>query len=400
LAHEFLSFKNTFGNLLTFFDISDLHITQDGELLTRRYFSIKVGCAKKRLDTLGFTLEKARETFELSKRDMIEFLYEYKKCGNSSTDQLELEFTFEKWCIAAQHFALVLSRDVFNSKCKYVELERQRVFPHSIPEKIVLQSLPFNQDRTFFGISVEYASLEIFRVLLEAFSDEQEIILDYTSLHEGGWCNATPEEELHDAPKTIILTEGKYDAFVISKAMHLLYPYMEKFYSFVDSSSANVQGSTNFLTHYLKVFIGAKVENRIIALYDNDAAGLSEIESLKSIKLPENVRIMHLPDLTICNAYPTIGPTVNEAANINGRACSIELFLGNDVLSIDGSLTPIMWTGYIDKVKNYQGEITRKGEIQKKFVKKLQDAEDGEIKNNGDWNELNVLLNSIFAVFK
>lgn len=40
---------------------------------------------------------------------------------------------------------------------------------------------------------------------------------------------------------------------------------------------------------------------------------------------------MHLPDLEICYHYPMIGPEENSIDNINGRACSIELFLGKDI---------------------------------------------------------------------
>ena len=105
-------------------------------------------------------------------------------------------------------------------------------------------------------------------------------------------------------------------AFLISEAMKLLYPHMVKFYSFIDFSTYVVQGSTNYLTHYLKAFIAAGIRNRIIALYDNDSAGLSEIKVLKNIPIPSNVRIMHLPDLEMCLHYPTIGPGGSSIDNI------------------------------------------------------------------------------------
>lgn len=293
-----------------------------------------------------------------------------------------------------------MAKDHFEeSNCKYVALERERLLPHSLAEQIVLSSLPFGSEN-FFGIDCEFASWEIFRVLLEAFDDNQEIILDYTKLYEGGWCSAIPEQELFDVAKTIILTEGKYDAFVISQAINILYPYMSKFYSFMDFSSANVQGSTNFLTHYLKAFIGAKIENKIIALYDNDAAGLGEIMSLSSITIPANVRVLHLPDIELCTSYPTLGPTVDEKADINGRASSIELFLGTDVLTSDGELIPIMWTGYNGKTKSYQGTITHKGEIQKRFDQKIQYAKENEIDNKQHWEDIDILLKCIFIAFQ
>lgn len=265
-------------------------------------------------------------------------------------------------------------------------------------EEIVLKSLPFEEE--FFGLEVnENSKWDVFRVVLEAFDDEQEIALDYTNLYEGGWCDEIPEKELHDVPKTVILTEGKFDTYVISIALKLLHPYISKFYSFIDFEAFSVQGSTSFLTHYLKAFVGAKIENKIIALYDNDAAGLCEISILDTMQLPENVRVLHLPDLSMCENYPTIGPTNNEEANINGRACSIELFLGKDVLMENGELEPIMWKGFVDKIKEYQGEVINKSSIQKKFEIKVKEWEENSLKSTEEWKECEILLEMLFNAF-
>lgn len=174
---------------------------------------------------------------------------------------------------------------------------------------------------------------------------------------------------------------------------------MSKIYSFIDFKNAKVEGSCSYLTHYLKAFIGARIENRIIAIYDNDTAGLAEMKLLEHIKMPNNVRVMHLPNLDYCKPYPTIGPSNNENADINGRACSIEHFLGKDILTENGYLLPIMWTGYNYKLKSYQGVITKKEEIQKRFEEKISNAREHGIIKNDEWNELKILLNYIFNVF-
>lgn len=399
--YDFMSYKNTFGDLLTIFYEGDLHIvegTDDGDF-TIRYFSTTVGRAKKCLDILGYTVDKACDTFEKNKQAEIDLINEWGDVDSAYVTQYQDEFTFESWSVAAKLYAKVLASDDFSPECEYVELERIRSLPHSISEQIVLQSLPFEADQTFFGMESDCGGWEIFRVILDAFDDKQEVVLDYTDLHIGGWCEAVPSDEFNVFPKTVILTEGKYDAYVISESMRLLYPYLCKFYSFMDFSTFRVQGSTNFLTHYVKAFIGAQIENRIIALYDNDAAGLSEIKGLESIQLPENVKIMHLPNLDMCTDYPTVGPTADENTDINGRACSIELFLGQDILREEGKLIPVMWSGYVDKIQKYQGEIMNKGDIQKRFAGKLCDAEKNGIKNMDDWKEIDLLLNTIFGAF-
>lgn len=269
---------------------------------------------------------------------------------------------------------------------------------------MVLESLPYWKDDTYFGIDFNYLDNEIgspwdvFRIILEAFDAEEVITLDYTNLFDGGWCDEVPEEKEYSVSKIVILTEGSTDARVISDAMKLLYPHMVKYYSFIDFSTYVVQGSTNYLTHYLKAFIAAGIENRIIALYDNDSAGLSEIELLKSIPIPENVRIMHLPDLELCNQYPTIGPTGKSLDNINGRACSIEMFLGKDILKENGQYEAIRWKSYIDKVDAYQGEIVSKSGVLKKFEKKVKRSQKQLILE--EWEECDLLLNQIFTAFE
>lgn len=145
-------------------------------------------------------------------------------------------------------------------------------------------------------------------------------------------------------------------------------------------------------THYLKAFIAAGIRNRIIALYDNDSAGLSEIKVLKNIPIPSNVRIMHLPDLEMCLHYPTIGPGGSSIDNINGRACSIEMFLGKDILKKSGEYEPVRWKSYIDKVDAYQGEIVPKSEVLKQFKLKVKRSQDQLVLDEWEECDLNCPL--------
>lgn len=71
-----------------------------------------------------------------------------------------------------------------------------------------------------------------------------------------------------------------------------------------------------------------------------------------------------------------------------------------DVLSEKGVLTPIMWTGYNEKTKSYQGVITHKGEIQRKFENKILNAKKEGAHDIINWNELDTLLNYIFMAFQ
>lgn len=46
--------------------------------------------------------------------------------------------------------------------------------------------------------------------------------------------------------------------------------------------------------------------------------------------------------------------------DINRLACSIELYFGVDVLTVDGALVPIQWKGYDERLQKYRGEVMRK----------------------------------------
>lgn len=403
--HDYLSCKNSFGDLLLLFSKEDLKIEEakdeDGETYIRRYFSTTVSRAKMFLDCLGYTVKSLKRDFENSKVEELEYL-EYcmddePSCESKYRDVNE-KFEFEAWKTAAKKYALILADDFYDPNIGgYRKLENERKKSLSITEKIVIDSLPFYWNDKFFGLSFGSICIwNVFRVLLDAFEPHETIELDYSNLYDGGWCGETPEENDYAVAKTVILTEGKFDVEVIEQSIKLLYPFMSKFYSFINFSEYSVQGSTNFLTHYLKAFVASGIQNRVVAIYDNDSAGREEIINLSNIQFPNNFRIMNLPELEFAKNYPTLGPTGKEIADINGRACSIELFLGRDVLSDKGEFSPVHWKGYNEKTHTYQGEILDKIHIQKRFRNKIKNSSCPDLE---DWADMKLLLNAIFNVF-
>ena len=105
-----------------------------------------------------------------------------------------------------------------------------------------------------------------------------------------------------------------------------------------------------------------------------------------------------IADLDFCQEYPTIGPTGKNFENINGRACSIEMYLGEDILCQEGKYIPIRWKAYLDKEDTYQGEIVSKSEVHKRFKVKLQRSKKDGVKLN-EWTALDGLLNMLFDAF-
>lgn len=396
--HEYLSCKNSFGDLLSIFSKDDLHIEQaydEDETYTKRYFTTTVLKARMALDCLGHTLTAAKADFEKSKAADLEYCEDDEKYK-----EIEEHFTFDEWEKAVKKFARILSIDIYDySNNKFENLDKEGKKKLSFTEKTVIGTSPFIFEDRYYGLNYEEVNpWNIFRVILDAFDTDEIVELDYTNLFDCGWCDEVPNDEEYNVPKTIILTEGKFDVEVISKSIELLYPHMKKFYSFINFAEYKVQGSTNFLTHYLKAFIASGIQNRVIAIYDNDSAGKGELINLSNISIPENFRIMCLPNLDFANHYPTLGPSGKEYMDINGKACSIELFLGRDVLTECSELIPIQWKGFNEQTQTYQGEIMKKSLIQDNFRKKVCQSLSGII-DKTLWQDMINLLNTIFQAF-
>ena len=396
--YDFLMNKNSFGGLLQFFSKEDQlveTVNEDGEDKKYYYYQSTVEKVKRVLDVIGYSIKSTQECFNeyfnyLTQEDGYEFT-------NFTLEEIHSSFTFDLWTEAVKKYARLLS---INGYDYYDTAEKEKKECISIAESFVLDSLAF-MDNSYFGVDYDYANpFSIFRVVLDAFDDTTKVVLDYTDLYLGGWCEETPSNEEFEVSKTIILTEGKFDVEVISGAMKLLYPELCKCFSFMNFTEYKVNGSTNFLTHYIKAFIAAGVQNQVIAIYDNDSAGKAELINLSSLQIPSRFKILTLPDIEIANNYPTLGPSGNEVMNINGLACSIEFFLGAELLKDNDEFIPIQWNGYVEKTKTYQGEIMKKGEIQNRFKKKLSSCLESKRYTKENWKEMNQLLISIFSAFE
>lgn len=80
-----------------------------------------------------------------------------------------------------------------------------------------------------------------------------------------------------------------------------------------------------------------------------------------------------------------------------GIAASIELYLGNDVLQIDGKARmPVQWTGYDKVLQQYQGEVVDKSVIHARFRQKLCEHQSDP---GPEWDDLRMVLKTIFSAF-
>jgi Zinc-binding dehydrogenase len=140
--------------------------------------------------------------------------------------------------------------------------------------------------------------------------------------------------------------------------------------------------------------------NRVIALFDNDAAAMAAMRVLRKAPLPKRVVAMRLPDLPVLESYPTLGSTgLSLRTSMEwppALSCVLEwTCFGTTVASYRPSNG-----GYERSVCTYQSEPVGKQEVQARFQKKLVRArKDRLFCENADWSALRAIFSEIFKAF-
>ena len=205
----------------------------------------------------------------------------------------------------------------------------------------------------------------------ESVKDSDIAVLDISDLAEAGWLDYELDNFITVPP--IILTEGITDIKTLKKALHVIYPKLESNVRFLDTSF-RPETNAAAIVKMIKSFAAAGINNRILAILDNDAAASEAMTNLPR-NLPNNIKVIQYPELDLMTSYPTIGPQGEINMNINGLAGSIEMYMGKDILTgNDGNLELVQWGGYMKRVKKYQGSLINKDAVGSRF--KGKDADD------------------------
>ncbi len=204
-----------------------------------------------------------------------------------------------------------------------------------------------------------------------------------------------------DAP-LIVLTEGSSDSRLLKLAVSVTHPHLTEFLRFMDFSKGTKR-SVGALADLVRSFIDAGIANRVVAIADNDTAAYDALRKLKC-DAPESYRILHYPDLPLLVDYPTLGPQSDSPVrmNVNRKAGSLEMYLGKDLLTVNGELVPVQWTGYIEGQKSYQGAIfpRHKKRIQEEFELKVAAAiQDPAVQATHDWSGVTAIVETILTAF-
>ncbi len=335
---------------------------------------------RRRLHIQGYTDERCRELWEREYLKHIEKLEEMNERDGIDLDQdiaSQKGLNFEGWLERANS----LGHDHWIRR-GFVEFDLVDMFAS-------------------LALELEYFKPEYVWTDLASYADEFDPEFSvHQNLRRLHIFEDDDQEFLRETGTVLILTEGRSDTKILSTAIQALYPEFSDMFQFLDFEEFSIDGGASMLTKMVKTLAGVRLDQPILALFDNDAAGLAEQSFVNSIKeLPNNIKTMVLPEIELAKDYPTIGPEGERRMDVNGTASSIELFLGREALSDgNGRLHPIRWTGWNKQIGRYQGALEHKDQITQRFLGKMKEARD-PIALRTEFSELDQLLNAIFRVF-
>lgn len=368
------------------------------------FYETSTEVARDRLELLGYTIDAAKEAFkewikkeQQNLQDSIDMVHGYKmpqEVRNSYQIEHELlsGLTPEKWIDA---ITLINKEAIEQNHSKHIPITKDT----SIEEYML--------SRDWYGFPGHDCFVPI-RLALEACPNGRKLIYDVSDVILSGYFEYSHDfveegmsyfaGEYSSFARTVVLTEGRTDAWILRESLRVLYPHLQDYFSFMDFDNSNFGGGVGSLVNVVKAFAGAGIVNNIVALFDNDTAAADAVRVLSELKLPANIVVRHLPQSEFLKSYPTIGPAGPALVDINGVAASIEHYLGEDVLKLpDRGLTPVQWTGYVRHLNKYQGEIMDKAILHDRFRVKLSSCADARGK---EWDAMRSVLQTVFTAFR
>lgn len=371
-------------------------------LETAHQYESSVKNTIERLEIMGYTMAFVKRQFEASVDERKSFLSDDRPDGMP-------EFYIEEY-----NFLNCVTIDDFIASFKELRVRQVPWSSFVDQDKFKLSDAAKYLASDTNGWMLNFPCSDVrsyIRVILESCPFDSSVVQDLTEVTNAGYYEL--EDKVRDDSvdtllsgvdvnsKIIVLTEGSSDKSIIERSLKLLYPHLADYYRFMDFGLANASGGASSLVSQVKGFVGVGIKNKTIALLDNDTAAYVAKKSLDKTNLPENIRVIHYPDLPLAENYPTIGPTGVQSVNINNLAGSIELYLGEDILKDNGEYILVEWHGFDKSLSKYQGELLNKKGIQEKFYRKITECEQDMSKiSQYDWSGMQLILNSMFTAFE
>jgi hypothetical protein len=335
-------------------------------------YSLPVSVLRQRMEIMGFTNVQWQQ-------ELKEFVDQQIAYGIWRVEQAEA--SSPEW-LRAKRRLKILEQSSLERWMKKLMLVNDRVWTglSRSPEDTLEYAL---FDRKTDGPESIFSRQIIFlRGALEVGDDDDEVTLDFSNAIEDEVVALDDPlsnigrdrllQPVREFEKILILTEGRTDARILRDSFASMRPEIAHLYSYMDHETFKAEGGTSALVHLARSLAAAGIPNRIVFLFDNDTAGYEGLRKFEKERLPKHYKAITLPHLNFAESYPTIGPTGEALADINERACGIELYCGPKALTKhDGQPCAIQWTGYNAGMKRYQGEPLDKDGIKERYTKML-----------------------------
>lgn len=390
----------------------------DSDEYTEYMYKTTVQKAKDRFDARGYSVNNFEKIFNdniLQSIDYSAFLYhlnvDFDENEKISHERIKKRVSFKKWRNAMNK---IITYELQNGNIMSSDTI-SRININTECEKIIYYSLKENSAESFYGLYPEIIHIAyIYRLILESCDNDDEIVLDFSNLNY--WaedCIPKALSATDNVEKIIVLVEGTSDKDILEFSMEKIYPHLSDLFYFMDFDDENGgkrDGGTSYVVKNLKTFYFSKINSKFIAIFDNDAEGYqSKCTLLNEIKSwPNNFRILLYPELKLFHTYPTLAPNGKIITDdINKKACSIELYLPDNIIKENGEFYPIEWESrkkikIVDGKEEalYQGVISQKDDIKRKFHKLRKSIEKEEMSFVvEDWVRMKQLLNTIIFSF-
>tara|TARA_R110002073_G_scaffold336326_1_gene532313 strand:- start:2034 stop:3290 length:1257 start_codon:yes stop_codon:yes gene_type:complete len=312
---------------------------------------ISASALRERMDVLGFTLALAEEHFLTEVRSNWERLGTY--------DFMAAEITAPPDSIA--HDLLMAAKATFSNSLP------DREHWQELTELVIENCTVEKPDRAHLSSAMNYLDFSVIaRLAVENF--EGIATLDLTDIVQSEWLLEADLSNLNQSidNQYLIITEGSTDKAIISSALKKFKPHLVDLFYFADEALPIPQTGASRVLELLKAFKSLKVINNVIAVFDNDAAGVEEYDIAVNVcEGAQNMEAIKLPDLDELTQIVCEGPDGRHVTNINGRAASIEMYLDRPPLGRGEVETK--WTSHLKRSGAWQGEPLNKRKIQQHF---------------------------------
>ena len=324
--------------------------------------ALPLSAVKGRLELLGYTLPRsiamARDV--RLPLDALQEAMEYKFIDQSEYDALVDYLQAVKSHELKANFAGHFGRDLPDSGLDIYHVI-ERLAPTYAQLRILAESADFEQLDTIWDYSDPIATGEL---ALTAIRDSASLKRQY-----------------------LIVTEGSSDATIVRHALKQLRPHISDFFHFVDMDKGYPFSGTGSQFNFTKGLLSIGVENQVVILFDNDAAGVEKYLETEALDLPANMKAIRLPNCESFNEFSTVGPNGKWRSNINEKAASIECYL--DLQFDNTSEAVVRWTSYNSRTETYQGELEHKSSYMKTFLREK------ELRSDYDYSKLTLALDHI-----